>query len=151
MKRLSVAAVIGLLVVANSWAATNYNSSKSNVYIAFPNGLITTATMNFATGAGGVVYTTPAEGDFVLTQFCADPNAAGGIRLTAANFGTIAQTVSGQGCYTFTPGVSIPPSTALTCSTSSPMKVTHFCTISGLQSNGSTPTATETATPIPAM
>lgn len=149
MKPLLVAATIGLLLASNSWGTTNYNSSKSNTYIAFPNALITTATINFTAGAGGVVYTTPAEGDFVLTQFCADPNAAGGVRLTAANFGTIAQTVSGQGCYTFTPGVSIPASTALTCSTSSTTKGTHFCTISGLQSSGSIPTATETATPIP--
>jgi hypothetical protein len=119
-----VVAVVGLLFVTNAWGVVNYHTSKSNSYILFPDGLVTTATITFTAGAGEVVYTTPAEGDFVLTQFCADPDVTGGIRLTAANFGTIAQTTNGVGCYTFTPGVSIPENTALTCSTSSPAKGT---------------------------
>jgi hypothetical protein len=83
------------------------------------------------------VYTTPASGDFILTQFCADPGATGGVQLQAASFGTIAQTVSGTNCYTFTPGMAIPESTALSCVPAATVFVsktsTYFCTISGMQ------------------
>jgi len=136
MKRLLLAAVISLLAATNSWGTTNYNSSKSNVYLSVPDTTVTTASTNVSF-AGGVVYTTLATGDFILTQFCADPAATGGIRLQAGSFGTIAQTVSGTNCYTFTPGMAIPQSTALTCVPATTVFVsktsTYFCTISGMQ------------------
>ncbi len=136
MKRLLLTAIISLLAATNSWGTTNYNSSKSNVYLSFPDTTVTTASANVSF-AGGVVYTTPASGDFILTEFCADPSAYGGIRLQAANFGTIAQTVSGTNCYTFTPGMAIPQSTALTCEPAATVFVskttTNYCTISGMQ------------------
>ena len=94
------------------------------------------------------MYTTAAHGDFILTQFCAGPNAFGGVQLEAANFGTIAETDSGVGCYTFTPGVSIPPNSELTCSTASSKGGTHFCTISGMQTTPSSPTPTATPSPV---
>jgi hypothetical protein len=149
MKRLLLTAAIVVLVAASSWGSTNYNSSKSNVYAPFPNAMITTASINFSAGEGGVVYTTPSNGDFILTQFCAGPNAFGGVQLEAANFGTIAETENGAACYTFTPGVSIPPNSELTCSTAGFHKTTYFCTISGIQTTPSSPTPTATATVLP--
>jgi hypothetical protein len=153
MRRLLLTAIVVVLASANSWGATNYNSSKSNVYLSFPNATITTATINFPGGTGEVVYTTPATGDFILTQFCAGPSASGGILLDAANFGTIAEIANGVGCHTFTPGMSIPPNTALICSTVSAgpavSRGTYFCTISGMQTTASSPTPTPTASPAP--
>jgi hypothetical protein len=70
MKRLLLTAVIGLSFVTSSWGTTNYNSSKSNIYLSFPNAMITTASIDFPGGVVSVVYTTPANGDFILTQFC---------------------------------------------------------------------------------
>lgn len=146
MKRLLLTVVTVLLVSTSSWGTTNYNSSKSNIYRLFPDAMITTASINFSGGEGGVVYITPANGDFILTQFCAGPNAFGGVQLEAANFGTIAQTDNGVGCYTFTPGVSIPPNSALSCSTASFYRTTYFCMISGIQTTPIAPTPTATAT-----
>ena len=84
---------------------------------------------------GVVVYTVPAKGDFLLTQFCASPDASGGIRLDATGFGCIAQTVNGVSCYTFNPGVSIPQGSELTCTTSSSsdLSSSYFCMITGMQ------------------
>jgi len=155
MKRLLVAAVISLFFVTSSWSTTNYNSSKSNVYLSFPNAMITTASISFPGGVVDVVYTTPATGDFILTQFCAGPNWLGSVELDAA-YGTIAEAGNGMGCYTFTPGMSIPPNSALSCSAAASaargIQVTHFCTISGMQTtpSASTPVPTATATVIPA-
>jgi hypothetical protein len=132
------------MVTTDSWGTNNLNLSKSNADREFPNAAIATALVNL-TGPGDtqVVYTTPAKGDFMLTQFCASPDAPGGIRLDAAGLGGIAQT-GASSCFTFSPGVSIPEGAALSCSiagtvtasasTSSGAIVGNFfCTISGLQ------------------
>ena len=70
----TLAAAVVSLLVTKSWATTNYNSSKSNIYREFPNATLTTASINL-TGPSDtqVVYTTPAKGDFLLTMFCASP------------------------------------------------------------------------------
>ena len=135
MKRLLLAASVVGLLVQNAWGTTNYNSSKSNIYREIPNATLTTASLNL-TGPSQtqVVYTTPAKGDFVLTQFCASPEPDGGVRLDATGLGGIAQTILGVSCYTFTPGVSIPRGSTVTCSTASGASPgSYFCTISGLQ------------------
>jgi hypothetical protein len=143
MNRLFLATAFVSLLVTNSWATSNLNLSKSNInrYLPYPNAALTTATANVPAGGTVQVYTTPVLGDFILTQFCASPDAIGGVRLNAVNFGDIAQTVNnGVSCFTFTPGVSIPKNSALTCSnggTSVPNIATssaanYFCTISGM-------------------
>ena len=157
MKRLLLAAAVVTLLAANSWAATSVKSSKSNSsFRLFPNPAMTTASTTFSNIAGAVVYTTPADEDFILTQFCADPTAPNGIRLDAANLGTIMQTVAGVSCYTFTPGLLLPHNSALTCSAPSASnfrvaRATYFCTISGMQTttNDATPSPTATPTPLP--
>ena len=143
MNRLFLATAFVSLLVTNSWATSNLNLSKSNInrYLPYPNAALTTATANVPAGGTVQVYTTPVLGDFILTQFCASPDAIGGVRLNAVNFGDIAQTVNnGVSCFTFTPGVSIPKNSALTCSnggTSVPniatsVAASYFCTISGM-------------------
>ncbi len=135
MKHLVLAAAVISLLVTNSWATTNYNSSKSNIYKEFPNATLTTASVNDSGPSDTqVVYTTPTKGDFLLTMFCASPEPNGGVRLDAAGLGGIAQTVLDTSCYTFTPGVSVPRDSAVTCSTASGASPgSYFCTISGMQ------------------
>jgi hypothetical protein len=140
-----MATVISIaMVTTNAWGTSNLNLSKSNVNREFPNASIATASVNL-TGPGDtqVIYTTPAKGDFMLTQFCASPDAPGGVRLDAAGFGGIAQTGT-TSCLTFSPGVSIPKGAALSCSiggtvtasastSSAAIVASFFCTISGMQ------------------
>jgi len=124
------------LLATNSWGSSNLNLSKSNINRVkdFPNAAVTTASINL-TGPSDteVVYTTPASGDFILTQFCASPSPDGGVLLSAAGLGGIAQ-AGLTNCFTFTPGLSIPKGSAVSCSTfpgASPGS--YFCMISGVQ------------------
>ena len=144
MKRLLLAAAVVSLLATNSWGAIRLNSSRSNNCREYPNAAVVTGTVDLPGGpaVSAVVYAVPAKGDFVLTQFCASPDANGGIRLDATGFGAIAQTVNGVSCYTFNPGVSIPRGSELTCTTSSSasssagsLVVTpgYFCMITGMQ------------------
>ena len=139
-----VAAILVAMLATNSWGTSNLNLSKSNVNREFPNASITTASVNLGQAESAAVYTTPARGDFILTQFCASPDVTGGIRLDATGLGGIAQ-VGSTSCITFTPGVSIPHSSTLSCTTNSIAAASaptagssalvaagFFCTISGM-------------------
>jgi hypothetical protein len=124
------------MLAANSWGSSNLNLSKSNVNRVrdFPNAAVTTASINI-TGPSDteVVYTTPASGDFILTEFCASPLPDGGVLLSAAGLGGIAQ-AGLTSCFTFTPGLSIPKGSAVSCSTASGASPgSYFCMISGVQ------------------
>lgn len=149
MKAMAVSAAILIMMLAtDSWGTSNLNLSKSNINREFPNDTLATASVNLGAGESMIVYNTPAKGDFLLTQFCASPDASGGIRLDASGFGGIAQT-GATSCFTFTPGVSIPKNSSLSCTTFSAVLATapatsadaaaaiipasYFCTISGLQ------------------
>jgi hypothetical protein len=138
MNRLLVTAVAVGFLATNSWGASNLNLSKSNInrYIEFPDTALISATINLPANQSEVVYIVPPKGDFVLTEFCASPDVEHGVRLDASGFGSIAQTVNGVGCYSFTPGVSIPRGSTLTCSALSGVNsdASYFCTISGMQS-----------------
>ena len=139
-----VAAIFVALLATNSFATSNLNLSKSNINRVkeFPAGAVTTASVNLGPGESAIVYNTPTSGDFILTQFCASPDAPGGIRLDATGLGGIAQTGT-TSCFTFTPGVSIPKGSTLSCTTFAPVvgassaalvvTSSYFCTISGMQ------------------
>ena len=136
----TISSVMALLLVAmlstNSWGSSNLNLSKSNVNRVrdFPNAAVTTASINI-TGPNDteIVYTTPASGDFILTEFCASPQPDGGVLLSAAGLGGIAQ-AGLTSCFTFTPGLSIPKGSAVSCSTTSGASPgSYFCMISGVQ------------------
>ena len=136
MKRwLLAVAVPGalLLIVAMSWAATNLNSSRSNIYREFPGTrLVTASTQLFRANETQVVYTTASTGDFVLTQFCASP-VNGGVLLSAVRLGGIAQTTATSLCYNFQPGFIMPQNAAIICGTSASADPgNYFCTIAGL-------------------
>lgn len=135
MRRLVLVSAITVLLVAIvsiSWAAINLNSSKSNIYREFPNGELVSATVSLSgPSETQTVYTTPGKGDFILTQLCVSP-VNGGIRLAASGFGPIAH-IGADPCQIFTPGVSVPKRSALTCSTTSDaISGDYFCTISGM-------------------
>ena len=145
------AALLVILRATGSWGANNLNLSKSNINRLQTAAQVVTATTNLGPGESVSVYNTPASGDFLLTQFCASPDATGGVSLDVSGFGTIAQTTSTLSCFTFNPGVSVPKGSTLSCTTSaagapalsagcsavgSPAVVppaAFFCTISGLQ------------------
>ncbi len=136
MKRwLLAVAVPGalLLLVAMSWAATNLNSSRSNIYREFPGTrLVTASTPLFRANDTQVVYTTAPTGDFILTQFCASP-VTGGVLLSAVRVGGIAQTTVGSLCYSFQPGFVMPQNSAIICATTSAAETgAFFCSIAGL-------------------
>ena len=134
---LNISGIASLLVMAVSigWAATNLNASRSNIYREFPGTSLVTASATLSgPSETETVMTTPATGDFILTQFCSS-DVNGGIRLAAAGLGGIAHTSGVTAlCYTFTPGVSLPRNSAITCSTSSGASPgSYFCMITGLQ------------------
>jgi hypothetical protein len=131
-----VAAISVALLATNAWGTSNLNLSKSNINRVrdFPNAAVITASLNL-TGPSDtqVIFTTPAAGDFILTEFCASPSPDGGVLLSANGLGGIAQTGL-TSCFTFTPGLSIPKNSALSCSTFSGASAgSYFCMISGVQ------------------
>jgi hypothetical protein len=119
-----------------SFAATSVKSGKSNT----SDRLGVAPALSASTALSGpsdtrTVYQTPARGDFVLTQICVSPTAAGGILVSAAGLGPIAQLGgSVRSCQSFDPGFIAPPNAAITCSTSaSAAPGDYFCMIAGLQ------------------
>ena len=126
-------AISGLLVTATSisWASTNLHSSKSNIYRSQGAQLVSATVSLSGPNQTQTVFTTPDTGEFVLTQLCVSP-VNGGIRLAATGFGAIAHTGDTM-CSIFNPGVILPKSSAITCSTTSdPIDGDYFCAISGL-------------------
>jgi hypothetical protein len=134
MSRLVFAGAAAVLVVAMlsfAWAATNLNSSRSNIYREFPGTtLVSASTPLITTADPQLVFTTPATGDFVLTQFCASPTI-NGIRLAATGLGGIAHTTTSILCYTFQPGLIMPKAAPITCTTTE-FAQNGFCMIAGL-------------------
>jgi hypothetical protein len=135
MSRLVLAGAAVVLVVTMlsfAWAATNLNSSRSNIYREFPGTvLVTASTPLSAANDPATVYTTSATADFVLTQFCASPVNTG-VRLAATGLGPIAHTTAATLCYTFQPGIIMPKSSPITCTTTEFAGTNSFCTIAGL-------------------
>jgi hypothetical protein len=133
---LFAAAISAALLTTNAWGSSNLNLSKSNVNRVrdFPNAAVTTASLNLSGPSDTeVIYTTPASGDFILTQFCASPAPDGGVLLSATGLVGIAQ-AGLTTCFTFTPGLSIPKNSALSCATfSGASPGSYFCMISGVQ------------------
>jgi len=123
---LLVGASIGLLAVS-SWAAS-VNTTRSNTFREFPRAALVTASTEVSGAVSRIVYTTPAAGDFILTQVCTGL-ATGGTLVQAGGAG-IAQVGSGL-CQTFTPGMALPPDQVVTCTTFDAM-ASSFCTINGL-------------------
>ena len=129
---VGAAAVLVVTMLSFAWAATNVNSSKSNIYREFPGTVLVSASTSLsAPNDPAVVYTTSATADFVLTQFCASP-VASGVRLTAAGLGPVAQTTATTLCYTFQPGLIMPKSALITCVATEFAGISSFCTIAGL-------------------
>jgi hypothetical protein len=126
-------AITGLLGTAASisWAATNLNTSRSNVYRIQGAQLVTATASLSGPEQTQTVYTTPETGEFVLTQLCVSP-VNGGIRLAVTGFGQIAHTGDAM-CTTFNPGMIVPKKSTMTCSTTTYADSgEYFCTISGL-------------------
>lgn len=121
------AAIVGLFAT-NSWAASNLNLSKSNINREFPRGQFVTASTNISGAVSQIVYTTPATGDFVLSQVCVGL-ATGGVLLQVGGVG-IAQVGSGL-CQTFTPGAVLAPDQVVTCTTVD-SEARTFCMINGV-------------------
>ena len=143
--RSFVVAIFVVALATDSWGGSNLNLSKSNINRLQNNSLVITASVNLGASESVLIYTAPASGDFMLTQFCASPDATGGIRLDASALGSIAQTTTALSCFTFNPGVSIPKGSNVSCTTNPsgtaaaaapsalPSSGVFFCTISGLQ------------------
>lgn len=130
-----LAALLLMPVSSTGAAATsNLNLSKSNINREFPGGKMVTATVSLTNpNETKIVYSTPASGDFILTQVCTS-SVNGGIRLAVSGFGPIAD-ISQPSCQSFTPGISLPSDAAITCSTTAYAAAggSYFCTISGVR------------------
>lgn len=134
MKRTLLAVAISSLLVSIAWASSSFKFSRANQRRVLSGDVLSASTELSGPSQTETVYVTPDMGDFVLTQFCTS-FVNGGMRLDAANLGGIAQSGLDNVCYTFTPGVSIPKGSEITCSTSSFAEPgSYFCMISGLQS-----------------
>ena len=126
------AAVLVVTMLSFAGAATNLNSSRSNIYRELPGTtLVSASTPLITTIDPQLVYTTPATGDFVLTQFCAS-STINGIRLAATLLGGIAHTTTTTLCYTFQPGLIMPKAALITCTTTEFAGQSGFCMIAGL-------------------
>jgi hypothetical protein len=134
-KRLLLVGTMTTLLVtvgSMSWASANYNSSKSNVYKTIPGFLVTATASLSGPSDTQTVYTTPATGNFIVTEVCSSA-VTSGVELDVTGFGGIAQTTSVAPCYTFTPGVVIGPGATMTCSTGAAASPgSYFCRISGI-------------------
>ena len=85
-------------------------------------GTIVSASTSVAASSSATVFTTPAHGSFVLTQFCGS-----GTTLSGVTFGFIAP----AGCYSFSPGYALPASEVLKCTAGGSAGA---CSISGILS-----------------
>jgi hypothetical protein len=130
-------AALTTLMATSASATSNLNLSKSNINRLQRGGTLVTATTEVRGEAPSVVYTTPANADFVLTQVCAGP-VNGGVFLGSGWPFPPSQVrlafVGGGLCQTFTPGMPLPPSQPVTCAASFDFEATTFCTISGILS-----------------
>lgn len=135
MRKLVTAAFALIALGSIAWASISLNSSRSNVYRTYPDTavLVTASTPLSGPRQTQTVYTTPATGDFILTQACTSP-VNGGIRFDVINLGGIAHVgSSGSLCQTFTPGVVLPKASAITCTTNDAASAgSYFCMITGV-------------------
>src|SRR5690349_4888625 len=65
------------LTVTSAWAASNLNLSKSNINRILSRGSLVTASVDVTGNASYLLYTTPANADFVLTQACGGNSPSG--------------------------------------------------------------------------
>ncbi len=73
------------------------------------------------------MYTTPASGHFVITQFCAD-SVSPGMRIDVG--GVRLSQLPALSCKSFVPGIVLPQSTDVTCTNSS--TDTGVCLLNGI-------------------
>jgi hypothetical protein len=128
-------AVTVLLAAGTAWAAA-VNASNSNIKnLISKTTAVTGSTSLTGPGDTQTVFTTPAVGETLVTQFCGS-TGAGGIRLDVAGLGGVAETGTGSSCVTFSPGVVVPANTAVTCTTSASATpgTVYFCSVNGLKS-----------------
>ena len=137
MKTLSWTVALMVLLVATAWAGANLNLSKSNINRLRGSRLVR-ASVDLHGQASYIVYSTPADADFVLTDVCVG-NAAGGVLVTIGGVGLV-QLASGA-CEHFSPGMILPPDAPVTCTASDP-ETNGFCTISGTLGQPLPPTPT---------
>jgi len=147
--RQSAVQIAAVLVLASSaWATSNLNLSKSNINRLSKLSTPLTASADVSGDAPTVVYRTPVNADFVLTQVCVGP-INGGVYLNYAwdveqNVRPLAFVPSGS-CTTFAGlGMALPQGGNLSCTPAFDFETRTFCTISGLVGQ-----ALPSPTPIP--
>jgi len=135
MKQSAVLVAAVLTLATGAWAASNLNLSKSNINRLQRLSTPVTASADISGDRPTLVYRTPDNADFVLTQVCVGP-INGGVLL---NFAWSEQTVrplafvQGGSCTTFAGlGLSLPPSRNLSCTPAFDFEAQTFCTITGL-------------------
>ena len=134
MRAIAIVGIIAALWTTDARAAA-INNSHSNIKNLLSKSNVTSASTNLTGPADTqTVYTTPASGDFLVTNFCSSV-VTGGVQLSAAGLGALALTGIGGSCTTFNPGISVGANTAISCSTGSGASpgTVYFCSISGLQ------------------
>jgi hypothetical protein len=129
---LSTVSALGLLAAAVAWAATNLNTSRSNAYRVGPAVVMSASATLSGPSETQAALVVPETGEFVLTLVCAGP-ANGGIRVEAKNLAPLVH-VSNGSCVSLQPGISLRPSTTVTCSTTRFAEANgdYFCTVAGL-------------------
>jgi hypothetical protein len=136
MRQSAVLIFVVLIASTSAGAASNLNLSKSNINRLARLSTPLTATVDVAGEAPTVVYRTPDNADFVLTQVCVGP-INGGILLnyawnTPQNVRPLAF-VQGGSCTTFAGvGMPLPPGGNLSCTPAFDFDARTFCTITGL-------------------
>ena len=97
-----------------------------------PKGIVQSASTSIgASTTSPVFFTTPAEGFFILTDFCRGSQTNGVVTLAGSSMGSLMSDVDG-GCISLSSGIALPPNESLTCINQG--SFAGFCSISGVLS-----------------
>lgn len=148
MRQATVQIAAVLILAASASATSNLNLSKSNINRMAKLSTSLTASADVSGDTATVVYRTPTNAEFVLTQVCVGP-INGGVFLNFAWDGDQGPRplafVPGGSCTAFAGlGMSLPQGGNLSCSPAFDFEARTFCTITGLVGQALPP-----PTPIP--
>lgn len=135
MKQSAVLVAAILTLATGAGATSNLNLSKSNINRLQRFSTPVTASADVSGDAPTVVYRTPDNADFLLTQVCVGP-INGGVLLSFAWSEQAVRSlafVQGGSCTTFAGlGLALPPGRTLSCTPAFDFEARTFCTITGL-------------------
>jgi len=122
----SVMLAVSLFAVVWSAPATHAQTVKKSTL----SGLMISRSVAVPDLASATVFTTPATGFYILTQFCATAPGVGSVTLSGSTFGQVVVSTSDE-CTTYNQGITFAPGEVLTCANGG-TGATEHCMITGV-------------------